>query len=70
MCVGWGGGGGGGGETNSSGYVINIWAGKVLGSNLGTGSKPEWVFKGPLGRSKATISSSFSLTSNRVNTNY
>ena len=39
-------------------------------SHLGTGSNPERVFKGPFGRCKATTPSSFSLTSDRVNTNY
>ena len=41
-----------------------------LGSHLGTGSNPERAFKGPMGRCKATTPSSFSLTSNRVITNY
>ena len=40
---------------------------EVLGSHLSTGSKPEQVFKGPVGRCKATTPSSLSITSNRVN---
>ena len=35
-----------------------------LGSHLGTGLYPEQVFKGPMGRCRATTSSFFSLTSN------
>ena len=42
----------------------------ILGSHLGTGFKSERVFKGPMGRCKATTPSSLSLTSNRVTTNY
>ena len=42
----------------------------VLGSHLDTVSNPEQVFKGPVGRCKAITPSSFSLTSNRVTTNY
>ena len=34
------------------------------------GSNPERVFKDPIGRCMATTPSSFSLTSNRVTTNY
>ena len=40
----------------------------VLGSHLGTGSNPELVFKGSMGR--CTTPSSFSVTSNKVTTNY
>ena len=41
----------------------------VLGSYLGTGSNPSGFFlKGPIFRCNATTPSSFSLTSNRVNT--
>ena len=42
----------------------------VLGSYLGTGSNPERVFKGTMGRCKANTPSSLSLTSNMVTTNY
>ena len=42
----------------------------VLGSHLGTGSNTKHICKGPMGRCKATTPSSFSLTSNRVTTNY
>ena len=41
-----------------------------MGSHLGTGSNPERVFKGSMGRCKVTTPSSLSLTSNRVTTNY
>ena len=41
----------------------------VLGSHLSTASYPEWVFKGSMGRCKATTPSSFSLTSYRVTAN-
>ena len=40
------------------------------GSHLGTGSNPDRVFKGPMGRCMATTPSSLSLTSNRVTTIY
>ena len=40
------------------------------GSHLGTGSNPVRVFKGPMGRCKATTHSSLTLTSNRVTINY
>ena len=44
---------------------------RVLYSHLGTGSNLDWVFKGPVGRCKATLHpSSLSLASNRVTTNY
>ena len=48
---------------------------EVLGSHLSTGSNlKRFFFKGPMGRCKgrckATTPSSFSLTSNRVTTNY
>ena len=38
----------------------------VLGSHIGTGSNPEQVFKGPMGRCKATTPSSLSLTTNHL----
>ena len=46
------------------------WCHWLMGSHLGTGSNPEWVFKDPMGRCKASTPSSLSLTSNRVTTNY
>ena len=35
----------------------------VLGSYLGTGFHPEWIFTGPVFRCKAITPSSFSVTS-------
>ena len=58
------------GTTSPDGAVAMSSAngGYVLGSHLGTGSNPEWVFKSPVCRRKATAPSSLSLTSNRVTT--
>ena len=56
---------------NDGAVVMSSANGLVgTGSYLGTGSNPERVFKGPVGRCMATTPSSFSLTSNRVTTKY
>ena len=59
-------------HTGPYGAVAKSLGWQVLGSHLITGFNLERVFKGPmaLDRCMATTPSSFSLTSNRVNTNY
>ena len=47
--------------------VIAQWADRYQVSCLGTGSNPEQVCKGPMGRCKATTHSSLSLTINTDN---
>ena len=56
-------------RTGPDGAVVMSSA-NGRGSYLGTGSNPKQIFKGPMGRCKATTPTSFSLTSNRVTTNY
>ena len=60
------------GATGPDGAVVMSSANGLVGtgSYLGTGCNPERDFKGPMGRCKATTPSSFSLTSNRVTTNF
>ena len=51
-------------------FLSSLFFHWVLGSHLSTIFNPERVFKGPIGRRKATTPSSLSLTSKRVTTNY
>ena len=59
-------------ENKSICRVLNqkFKANGLVGSHLGTGSNLNWVFKGPMGRCKATTPSSLSLPSKWVTTNY
>ena len=58
--------------TGPDGAVVMSSANGPVGTGFAshTGSNPERVFKGPMGRCMATTLSSLSLTSNRVTTNY
>ena len=57
-------------KTGPNGTVAMSSANGLVGSGFISGSNPEQVFKGPMGRCKATTPSSLSLTSNRFTTNY
>ena len=58
--------------TDPDGAVVMSSANGLVGTGFAShyGSNPERVFKDPIGRCMATTPSSFSLTSNRVTTNY